>query len=318
MVVPNLIFSLRGMFPIAVATLLLAFATSGRAQDESPNAGISESELQNLVEESKANQTDTSPVERPQLGGISFLKLLVAGGALMIPIGLMSLLVVTISLERWFAVRRGRVFPRRLRREILRVANGEADVSPSDLYRVSELFPSPAGRILSDTLAKVGRPIPEIEAAVSEGIQREVDKLHGNVRWLTLAGAVTPLIGLLGTVWGLIIAFYDTTQLAAGTNRAASLAEGIYVALVTTMAGISVAIPAMFLAYYFEGRIAKTLALVENELRRLIPRFEAFEGRTRFDITSQGISQRNVSSPNIASGISEVTSSTSRGPKLKL
>ena len=60
-------------------------------------------------------------------------------------------------------------------------------------------------------------------------------------------------MGLLGTVWGMIRAFHDTAQLAPGQNKADYLAEGIYVALVTTLAGLAVAIPAAIFSHYFEG-----------------------------------------------------------------
>jgi biopolymer transport protein ExbB len=143
-------------------------------------------------------------------------------------------------------------------------------------------------------LLKVGRPIPEAESAIAGGMQREADHLYGNVRWLTLAAAVTPLIGLLGTVWGMILAFQRTTELGAGKNKAEFLAEGIYIALITTLGGLAVAIPAAIFAHYFEGRITKMLALIETELRRLIPRLESVEGKTRYDISSRGLVRREL------------------------
>ena len=86
-------------------------------------------------------------------------------------------------------------------------------------------------------LIKVGRPQVELEKAVSESNQREATRLSQMVSWLSLAAAVAPLVGLLGTVWGITQAFYDTTQLVDGQNRAEALAQGIYTALVTTMCG---------------------------------------------------------------------------------
>jgi biopolymer transport protein ExbB len=229
----------------------------------------------------------------------------------------MSLLVVAIGVERWYALRTSRIFPRRLRREIRRTAEDEFSVSPAELYRSAELFPSSAGRVLRDMLVKVGRPSAEVEAAASESLQREADRLYGNVRWLTLAAAVTPLLGLLGTVWGMIIAFYNTTQLTSGSNRVESLAEGIYVALVTTLAGLAVAIPAAILAHYFEGKITKGLGIVDVELRHLIPRFESFEGRMRFDITSRGITSRPAAHNNTAAVVEPPPAPGVRSPKVK-
>ncbi len=291
------------------------------AQEESANPIISQSELQSLTRSANSQSEEELPAKRRGLGGMSFLRLLMDGGALMIPIGIMSLVVVAVALERWFALRRNRLFPRRLRREIRRCADDPTEISPPELFRLAELFPSAAARILYDLLSKVGRPVPEAESSISEAVQREADKLYGNVRWLTLAATVTPLIGLLGTVWGMIIAFYNTTQLSSGMNRAEFLAEGIYVALVTTLAGLAVAIPAAIFAHYFEGKITKNLSLIDVELRRLVPRIEQFEGRARFDITSRGISQRaseRVVSSSSASAPADVTPPPVRAPKLKL
>lgn len=327
-------FAIRWAAIAAFSVLHVCCPMSGRCQDGSASEIISQSELQELTNASSTSPpaSQSAPKKRG-LGGMSFLRLLVDGGALMIPIGVMSLLVVAVAFERWIALRRNRLFPRRLRREIKRSIEEEAEVSPAELYRTSEHFPSAASRVLHELLSKVGRPITEIESAISESVQREADRLYANVRWLTLAAAVTPLIGLLGTVWGMIIAFYNTTQLTGGMNRAEYLAEGIYVALVTTLAGLAVAIPAAIFAHYFEGKITKNLGIVDLELRRLVPRLEHFEGRARYDISSRGFTQRNsyvgngsrsIAGPPPIPGVQESTAHGShevpppaRAPKLK-
>ncbi|MEO8269774.1 MAG: MotA/TolQ/ExbB proton channel family protein, partial [Aureliella sp.] len=186
--------------------------------------------------------------------------------------------------------------PRGLRREVRRACEEIGPFQPHALFQAADRYHCAGSRIVHDMLRKLGRPIPEVEAALADGTQREADRLYGNVRWLTLAAAVTPLIGLLGTVWGMIIAFHDTTQLGAGSNKAEYLAEGIYVALVTTLGGLAVAIPAAIIAHFFEGRITKVLALIDTELRRLMARFESQEGRTRFDLNERGLFRRDVSS----------------------
>ncbi len=262
-----------------------------------PETGFSQEELRSLAAQSAKEQKRAEVADPTDLtrGSINFLNLLLEGGVLMVPIGLMSLLVVTVALERMFALRSARVFPRGLRRELVRMVDENGVASPQTLYEFSLRYPSAASRMLQDVLQKVGRPIPEIETVISEGVEREADAMYGHVRWLTLAAAVTPLIGLLGTVWGMIIAFYNTTQLGAGSNRAETLAEGIYVALVTTLGGLAVAIPAAILAHYFEGRITKMLSAVEQALRRLVPRFESLEGKARYDIGSRGMTRRLLS-----------------------
>jgi biopolymer transport protein ExbB len=282
--------------------LLIASHSKVVAQEQLDRPIITQDELEDLVQSNVEVGQWQGDSLKPALGGMSFLRLLMAGGMLMIPIAFMSLLVLALSLDRLLALRSSRVFPRRLRRELRRVSVEQAAVSPTELFRMADLFPSAAARVLKDLLGKVGRPIPEAESTIHDSVQREADRLHGNVRWLTLAAAVTPLLGLLGTVWGMIIAFYNTTQLTSGTNRAEYLAEGIYVALVTTLAGLAVAIPAAIFAHYFEGRITKSLTLVDVELRRLLPQLEQYEGRTRFCISPTGISERTIASQPFAAG----------------
>jgi|LakMenEpi03Aug12_release.lakeMendotaPanAssembly.Ray.scaffolds.fasta_scaffold01066_29 biopolymer transport protein ExbB len=308
-------FRLLTVCVVALAGLLVPIGDC-LGQDESSKPIISQEELQELAAD--PTQSTGSQATRSTPAGLNLLKLLIDGGVLMIPIGLMSLLVVAVAMERSLALRRNRLFPRRLRREIRRAIDDEAILSPAELYRTAELLPSAASRVLMDIVGKVGRSIPEIETTISESIQREADRLYSNVRWLNLAAAVSPLLGLLGTVWGMIIAFYNTTQLTSGTNRAEFLAEGIYVALVTTLAGLVVAIPAAILAHYFEGKITKNLGLVDVELRRLTARLEHYEGRTRFDITSRGVTARPLSGVANSTQVIDSGSPTVRSAKIKL
>jgi biopolymer transport protein ExbB len=103
------------------------------------------------------------------------------------------------------------------------------------------------------------------------------------VSWLALAAAVAPLIGLLGTVWGITESFYDTTQLEVGQNRAEALSQGIYVALVTTICGLVIAVPATIAAHFFENRIVTLMNEIEEMGLNMLPQFERYEGKVRLD-----------------------------------
>jgi biopolymer transport protein ExbB len=130
-------------------------------------------------------------------------------------------------------------------------------------------------------LMRLGRPHGEVEQALRDSCDREAGRLYANVRWLTLAAGIAPLLGLLGTVGGMIQAFFNTANLQPGANRADYLAEGIYQALVTTFAGLSVAIPAAILAHMFEGRIQRLFRELDEYMAKLLPQLERFEGRLR-------------------------------------
>ncbi|MEM7473785.1 MAG: MotA/TolQ/ExbB proton channel family protein [Planctomycetota bacterium] len=291
----------RGIASLAVGFAFLGILAIGslawaQSDDEpqDPNAGISAEELQVLAAEAAANDADIASGDSngEEKGSINLKELLIQGGVLMIPIALMSLLVVTVTIERAYGLRSSRVYPRAVRREVKSTVDDTASGTPQGFYEVAKNHPSVASRILEDVLQKIGRPVPEIEHAISEGTQRESEALYANVRWLTLAAAVTPLIGLLGTVWGMIIAFYNTTTIGSSGNKAEQLAEGIYLALVTTLGGLAVAIPAAIFAHYFEGKITRVLAKIEHDFRKLCPRFESFEGKARYDLSSRGLTRR--------------------------
>lgn len=214
--------------------------------------------------------------------GLAFFKLLVMGGSIMIPIGGMSLLVVAISIERFLSLRRSKMMPEGLILELGQLGSGQSSFDPRKAYRLCQQYPSATATVIRAMLLKVGRPHSEVEHAVSEASDREAGRLYANVRWLNLATAVTPLMGLLGTVWGMIQTFHETTILEPGQNKADHLAAGIYVALVTTLGGLMVAIPSAMLAHYFEGRIIALFHQIDELLFNLMPMVERYEGRVRF------------------------------------
>jgi biopolymer transport protein ExbB len=225
--------------------------------------------------------TEAVPI-REEIEGINLFELILSGGKLMLPILLMSLLVATFSIERAIALRRDKIIPEELVVQLGQLGGEKGGFDPRQAYRLCQQFPSSASNVIRAMLLKVGRPHSEVEHAVAEASEREADRVYANVRWLNLAAAVTPLLGLLGTVWGMIRAFHDTTKLAPGQNKADYLAAGIYVALVTTLAGLSVAIPAAILAHYFEGRVTKMFHQIDELLFNLLPQIERYEGRVRF------------------------------------
>lgn len=213
----------------------------------------------------------------------NLLDLLVKGGALMIPIGMMSIIVVALVFERFLNLRERKVLPKQLVSELGTLAASSSGFDPKRAYRICQEFPSSASTVIRSMLLKVGRPQSEVERAVAEASDREASRLYSNVRWLNLVAAVAPLIGLFGTVWGMIQAFFQTTQLTAGQNKSVFLAEGIYVALVTTLGGLAVAIPAAIFSHYFEGRIQNLFYQIDELLFNLMPQIERFEGRLRMN-----------------------------------
>ncbi len=244
--------------------------------------------------------------------GINFLSLLTQGGWFMFPLLALSIGVLTIGIERFLALRREKIFPHELIEELSILSQSPGGMDPRRAYQICQRFPSSAAYILRSMLVKVGRPQIEMENAVSEASQREATRLAQMVSWLSLAAAIAPLIGLLGTVWGITQAFYDTTQLAdlgAGQNRGVALANGIYVALVTTMVGLLIAIPAAILSHYYENRIVQLMNEIEEMVFNLLPQFERYEGQVRF--TSHDATAGSVTNGDRTGATTGSVSSTS-------
>jgi biopolymer transport protein ExbB len=196
----------------------------------------------------------------------------------------MSLLVVTLGVERLVTFRRNRLIPRKLVRRLealMRAGDGCLDAEAAMV--ACREHRSVTATVVTSMLMRVGRPLSEIEQAANETAQREADGQAGPIRWLNLAAAATPLMGLLGTVWGMIVAFHNSTTLTADRSRSEQLSEGIYTALVTTLAGLAVAIPAAILAQYLENRLTKLFHRIEKLAFSLSPSLEHYEGRVRMD-----------------------------------
>ncbi len=191
----------------------------------------------------------------------TYLDFAVAGGYLMIPIGLCSVLLVAFFVERLLAIRRSRVLPKGFVAAIESASNG----SPLDVEKVEsacDSHPSSASRILRAALGKIGEPREEIESAVNNAAQREIHSLKRYTRLFSIIAAVTPLIGLLGTVTGMIQAFREVAIQGLGSGQA--LAPGIYKALVTTAAGLLVAIPALIAYHWLRSRIDNYVQSIDN------------------------------------------------------
>jgi biopolymer transport protein ExbB len=210
-------------------------------------------------------------------------ELFLSGGALMWPITAMSLMVVAFGIERLIALRRGRFVPAKFAKA-LAALTAEGPFDPRKVYRLCQQYPSVVTDVIRTMLERIGRPLSEVEHAVDVAKDREASRLYANIRPISLAATVTPLLGLLGTVQGMILAFYTTANLQAGANRAAELAQGIYVALITTFAGLCVAIPAAMIAHYLEGRILAGFRRVDDVVEDLLPQVERYENRGRVTI----------------------------------
>ena len=271
--------SLAGLVALFVGVVITSYLA---AQDSPQNPGPQPASPAAAAEVAVEN------IQPPAQRGINFFTLLTKGGWFMVPLAILSVVVLTIGLERFLALRRDKIFPQPLIDRLAELSMEPGGLDPRKAYQLCQQYPSSASQVLRSMLIKVGRPQVEIENAVVESSQREATRLSQLGSWLSLAAAIAPLIGLLGTVWGITQAFYDTTQMVAGENRAEVLAQGIYTALVTTLCGLMIAIPAAILSHYFENRVLLLMNEIEEMIFNLLPQVERYEGKLRFTSDSPG------------------------------
>ena len=289
--------------PLSTAALLATFSflcvpPSARAQDDAPpdNPAAADGKMREADKrfEEAMKSPDEKPAEAPsapvQLTSPppNLLELWMMGGPLMVPITFMSFVVVVFAAERGLALRRRKVVPPAFVAALHELASQSGGFDPKQAYKLCQQYPSAAANVVRAVLLKLGRPAAELEHAVKETSEREATKLYKNVRPINLATTVTPLLGLLGTVQGMIECFYKTANLAASANVRQELANGIYVALVTTFGGLVVAIPAAVIAHYFEGRIQAHFYEIDELLLGLLPQLDQFEGKVR--VSHHGVS----------------------------
>ncbi|MFH1538309.1 MAG: MotA/TolQ/ExbB proton channel family protein [bacterium] len=189
------------------------------------------------------------------------IDIFVKGGFMMYPILLCSVVALGIVIERFVCLHAAEAAGRRFLAEAVGVGKG-----PDRARKIGEIarrIPSPVSAIVGAAADSVGRPEGEKNAAVwSEG-RRQRRELEGGVAALGVIAQISPLMGLLGTVIGMIRAFM-MIQTLGGQVEATHLAGGIWEALITTAAGLSVAIPALIFHHYFEGRIGRIQAAIAD------------------------------------------------------
>ncbi len=188
------------------------------------------------------------------------IETLVAGGPVMIPIGLCSLVAVAVFLERLWALRRSRVVPTSFCMELIEhVRQGNVDQALV-LCRKRDVA---AGRILEAALASPSASRQALKERLEEVGRREAAELERFIPVLGTIASIAPLLGLLGTVLGMIITF-QAIQNQGGMADVSALAGGISQALVTTFAGLSVGIPAVMANRFLLARVDTLLLDLEE------------------------------------------------------
>lgn len=191
---------------------------------------------------------------------LSFLDMALKGGWIMIPIVLLLVIAVYIFIERFLTIRdaakQDDAFMNTIKMYIHDGKLEEAKV-------LCKSTNGPLARMIEKGLSRIGKPLNDISAAIENVGKQEVSQLENGMATLATVSGGAPMIGFLGTVMGMIRAFYDMAN--AGNNIDVSLlSSGIYTAMVTTVAGLIVGILAYFAYNYLVARVDKVVNILET------------------------------------------------------
>lgn len=192
----------------------------------------------------------------------------VKGGPVMVPIALCSLVALTVFIERMVSLRRARIAPPGFLAGVQGALRGRG--GRREARALCERTDTPLARICLAGLVKLGESREVIEKHVREAGEREVIRLRRYLRLLSVIGSIAPLLGLLGTIFGMITAFQTVAASGEALGKTELLAKGIYEALITTAAGLIVAIPVVLAYHFVSARIdARVLELDERAVEFL-------------------------------------------------
>ena len=197
----------------------------------------------------------------PVVKEISVWDLTMAGGWLMIPLALLAIVSIYIFFERLFAINRANrqdhSFMDRIKEYIHR---GEVDQA----LKLCQDTNTPYSRMIEKGVTRIGRPMNDVLVAIENVGNMEVAKLEKGFNWLATTAAGAPMIGFLGTVTGMVQAFFQLAS-AGNNSNVTILASGIYQALVTTVAGLIVGIIALFAYNFLTSRVNKVMNKLEGK-----------------------------------------------------
>lgn len=249
------------MWAIRLGFSIMLLALLGLLQLVSAQEGqaLSTSEKESPLETTE--KADPVSAESP-IPTKNLLRVVRDGGPLMIPIAFCSFVLLVFVFERSVSLRRGRVIPGPFVKRFLEQLR-QRQLKPDRALKLCEENRSPVAEVFAGAVKKWGKPSVEVEQAIIDAGERVTNGLRRYIRLFNGVSTICPLLGLLGTVLGMIRAF-NSIATADAMGRPELLAAGISQALLTTAAGLSVAIPAFIAYLYFVGRVDRLIIDIDS------------------------------------------------------
>jgi len=268
----------------AVATFSRMAATAADAPSSPPRTaqGAHPAEAQESRDEAAAR--------KELIATTDVFRIMQEGGILMYPIALCSLVTLAFVFERMIALRRGRVIPKPfVTRIVQQIRDGQLDREQA--LALCEENSSPVAGLFAAATRKWGRPAVEVEQAVLDAGERASNGLRRYLRVFSAVSTVAPLLGLLGTVCGMILAF-NAVAASDALGRPERLANGVAQALLTTAFGLTVAIPALLVYYLFVSRVDRLITDMDGLGQDLVNLISAEALQSRSEEARAGKSRR--------------------------
>lgn len=233
------------LIELALCSGAARLATAQAPQEQAPDAQAEDAPEPDTPDEDV-------PLGQPEF---NFADMIEAGGWIGYGILFMSLLMAALFFEHLLSIRRGTLMPAGLADEVHRlIAQNEFKQAEQQC----KLQPSFLAYVLSAGLIEAGQGYNAVEKAMEDASTEQSARLFRKIEWLSVIGTIAPMVGLFGTVWGMILAFREFESQA--NPQVAQLAPGIYKALVTTLMGLAVAVPSLASFAYFRNRIDELVA----------------------------------------------------------
>ena len=194
----------------------------------------------------------------------------VSGKVFILALAGLSLLAGMVAIERLLNTTRTRIVPSQFVSELEQLSKAP-DPQPESFTSLSEQSNSPVSKVVQAGMLRIDRPLVEIEKTMEDALAREMAATQARTRPLSVVATVAPLVGLLGTVLGMIDAFRTASE--AGLGKGELMAEGIYMALFTTAAGLTIAIPCLLISAWLRSQIEKLYREMDERLMTVFPAF---------------------------------------------
>lgn len=213
---------------------------------------------------------DNTSVEEVQEKTLSIMELITSGGIggniIMSVLGILSIFAIYILFERINTLNKAK---KETPNFVSRIANLVAEKREKDAIDICKKEDTIVSRMMEKGLKRIGEPLTEIHSAMENQAKLEVNKLESNLTNLATISGAAPMIGFLGTVIGMILAFHDMAS-AGGNIDVEMLSKGIYTAMITTVAGLVVGIISFISYNFLLARVDKIVFNMEDSASELL------------------------------------------------